>query len=151
MDSQNIFQVMLYILDLTVFFATILVIGYFFWGNLTWITSQGDPLSLEAARGKVTGSIVGAVILTPIYIIIWPYSSITRYTLPIVIAFISIIVFATILATFQIYRDKRQTRIEQELLKKIGKEEMAIIQDAEDYVNNIITISNTKTDESVAT
>jgi len=150
MDRQNIFQVTLYVLDLTVFFATILVIGYFFWSVLTWLTSGGDPLELEAARGKITGSIVGAVILTPIYIIIWPYSSITRYTLPIIIAFISIIVFATILATFQIYRDKRQTRIKRELLKKIGKEEAAIIQDAEDHVNNIITILNAKTDGSVA-
>ncbi len=51
------------VLNLVFFFALILVLIYLVWGGIQWITSGGDKAGTEAARGKITGAIVGIIIV----------------------------------------------------------------------------------------
>lgn len=43
--------------------AALLVLLYLLWGAIEWITSGGDKGKLEAARNKITQSIIGIVVL----------------------------------------------------------------------------------------
>lgn len=51
------------VLNLVFFFALILVLIYLLWGGIQWITAGGDKQGTEAARGKITGAIVGIIIV----------------------------------------------------------------------------------------
>ncbi|MDQ3098324.1 MAG: hypothetical protein M3Q44_01105 [bacterium] len=51
------------VMGLVFFFALILVLIYLVWGGIQWITSGGDKAGTEAARGKITGAIVGIIIV----------------------------------------------------------------------------------------
>lgn len=43
--------------------AGILVLLYLLWGGLQLMTSGGDPKAIQAARDKITGALVGLVII----------------------------------------------------------------------------------------
>ena len=51
------------VMNLVFFFALILVLIYLVWGGIQWMTSGGDKAGTEAARGKITGAIVGIIIV----------------------------------------------------------------------------------------
>ena len=51
------------VMNLVFFFALILVLIYLVWGGIQWMTSGGDKAGTEAARGKITGAIVGLIIV----------------------------------------------------------------------------------------
>jgi len=49
--------------------AGILVFAYLIWGGIEWITSGGDSGKTEKARNKITGAIIGLIILVSAYAI----------------------------------------------------------------------------------
>jgi uncharacterized membrane protein YtjA (UPF0391 family) len=59
----NIASAIQSVMNLVFFFALILVLIYLVWGGIQWITSGGDKAGTEAARGKITGAIVGIIIV----------------------------------------------------------------------------------------
>jgi len=59
----SIGQAIASVMNLVFFFALILVLIYLVWGGIQWITSGGDKAGTEAARGKITGAIVGIIIV----------------------------------------------------------------------------------------
>lgn len=68
------------VMNLVFFFSLILVLIYLIWGGIQWITSGGDKAGTEAARGKITGAIVGIIIVAvafAIYQIIAQFVGIT--------------------------------------------------------------------------
>lgn len=50
--------------------GAILVLVYFLWGAIEWITSGGDSGKLEAARGKMLHAFIGMLLLVSAYTII---------------------------------------------------------------------------------
>lgn len=54
------------ILSFSMLIAAILVLLYLIWGAFEWITSQGDKSKLESARQKITGAILGIVVLATV-------------------------------------------------------------------------------------
>ncbi len=60
---RDINQAINSVMNLAFFFALILVLIYLVWGGIQWITSGGDKAGTEAARGKLTGAIVGIIIV----------------------------------------------------------------------------------------
>ena len=57
------------ILSFVLVIAGILVFAYLVWGGIEWITSGGDSGKTEKARNKITGAIIGLVILVASYAI----------------------------------------------------------------------------------
>jgi hypothetical protein len=57
------------VLNLVFFFALVLVLIYLIWGGIQWITAGGDKQGTEAARGKITGAIVGIIIVATAFAI----------------------------------------------------------------------------------
>lgn len=55
--------------------GAIMVIGYFLWGAVEWITSGGDTGKLDKARQKMTHAAIGMIILVSSFIIIGFISS----------------------------------------------------------------------------
>jgi len=53
----------------------ILVIGYFLWGAIEWILSEGDKSKLEKARQKMMNAAIGMIILVSSFVIIGFVSS----------------------------------------------------------------------------
>ncbi|GIW59165.1 MAG: hypothetical protein KatS3mg087_0231 [Patescibacteria group bacterium] len=51
------------VMQLVFFFSLMLVLIYLVWGGIQWITAGGDKAGLEAARGKITGAIVGLIVV----------------------------------------------------------------------------------------
>lgn len=51
------------VMNLVFFFALLLVLIYLVWGGIQWITAGGDKAGLEAARGKITGAIIGIIVV----------------------------------------------------------------------------------------
>lgn len=51
------------VMNLVFFFALLLVLIYIVWGGIQWITAGGDKAGLEAARGKITGAVVGLIVV----------------------------------------------------------------------------------------
>ncbi len=49
-------------------FAGLLLFAYLIWGGFSYLTSGGDPKSMEQAKGKVTNAIVGFII---VFIAFW--------------------------------------------------------------------------------
>ena len=41
----------------------ILALAFLVWGGISWITSGGDKAKLQSARSKITGAIVGLILL----------------------------------------------------------------------------------------
>lgn len=60
---QSISEALSKVMELVFFFALVLVLIYLVWGGIQWITSGGDKAGTEAARGKITGAIVGIIIV----------------------------------------------------------------------------------------
>lgn len=60
---NNISDAIAGVMNLVFFFALLLVLVYLVWGGIQWITAGGDKAGLEAARGKITGAIVGIIIV----------------------------------------------------------------------------------------
>lgn len=60
---NNITDAIAGVMNLVFFFALLLVLIYLVWGGIQWITAGGDKAGLEAARGKITGAIVGIIIV----------------------------------------------------------------------------------------
>jgi hypothetical protein len=50
--------------------GAIMVLVYFAWGALDWITAAGDKGKLETARNKITNSIIGIIILVSSFTLI---------------------------------------------------------------------------------
>lgn len=61
---KNLGEAITNVMNLVFFFALILVLVYLIWGGIQWITSGGDKAGTEAARGKITGAIVGIIIVS---------------------------------------------------------------------------------------
>lgn len=57
------------VMNLVFFFALLLVLVYLVWGGVQWITAGGDKAGTEAARGKITGAIVGIIIVATAFAI----------------------------------------------------------------------------------
>lgn len=57
------------IINIVFFFGLILVLIYLIYGGIQWITSGGDMAGTEAARGKITGAILGIVIIAIAFVI----------------------------------------------------------------------------------
>ncbi len=57
------------LLSFVLVIAGILVFAYLVWGGIEWITSGGDSGKTEKARNKITGAIIGLVILVSSYAI----------------------------------------------------------------------------------
>ncbi len=57
------------LLSFVLVIAGILVFAYLVWGGIEWITSGGDSGKTEKARNKITGAIIGLVILVASYAI----------------------------------------------------------------------------------
>lgn len=49
--------------------AAALTFFYLIWGAIKWITAAGDKSKVEDARNKITGAIVGLLILAAVYAI----------------------------------------------------------------------------------
>ena len=52
------------VVNLVFFFALVLVLIYLLWGGIQWITAGGDKSGLDSARGKITGAVVGIIIVS---------------------------------------------------------------------------------------
>jgi NADH:ubiquinone oxidoreductase subunit 6 (subunit J) len=50
--------------------GAIIVLVFFIWGAIEWITSGGDKGKLENARNKITQAIVGLIILVGSFVIL---------------------------------------------------------------------------------
>jgi NADH:ubiquinone oxidoreductase subunit 6 (subunit J) len=50
--------------------GAILVLVFFIWGALEWITSGGDKGKLENARNRITQAVVGLIILVGSFVIL---------------------------------------------------------------------------------
>lgn len=80
---RSINQAISSVMNLVFFFALILVLIYLVWGGIQWITSGGDKAGTEAARGKITGAIVGIIIVSvafAIYTILLNFVGVTQST-----------------------------------------------------------------------
>ena len=51
-------------------FAGILLILYMLWGGILLMTSQGDPKKTQEAKGKITGGIIGIVLVLFAFLIV---------------------------------------------------------------------------------
>ena len=47
-----------------------MVLIYFLWGGIEWITAGGDTAKVQKARDRITQSIIGLVILVASFVII---------------------------------------------------------------------------------
>jgi hypothetical protein len=43
--------------------AILMVLIFFVWGSIEWITSAGEKSKVESARNKITGAIIGLIVL----------------------------------------------------------------------------------------
>ena len=50
--------------------AALLVLGYLIMGGIEWITAGGDKGKTESARNKITGAIIGLIILAASFAIL---------------------------------------------------------------------------------
>jgi hypothetical protein len=50
--------------------GAIMVLVYFIWGAIEWITSGGDKGKTEAARNRITNAVIGLIILVSSFTII---------------------------------------------------------------------------------
>ncbi|HCC84476.1 MAG TPA: hypothetical protein DEP87_02240 [Candidatus Pacebacteria bacterium] len=55
--------------------GSLLVLVYFAWGAIEWITSGGDKGKVENARNKITNSLIGIIILVSSFTIIGFFSN----------------------------------------------------------------------------
>jgi len=67
--SSDVGDIFNKVLGFVLVIAGILVFAYLIWGGVEWITSGGDSGKTEKARNKITGAIVGLVILVSAYAI----------------------------------------------------------------------------------
>ncbi|MFZ1721061.1 MAG: hypothetical protein WAU07_00995 [Microgenomates group bacterium] len=58
------------VLSFVMIIAALLVFLYLIWGGIEWITSGGDKGKTESARNKITGAVVGMIILAASYAIL---------------------------------------------------------------------------------
>lgn len=63
----NIFSLGIQLMILT---ALILAIFFIIWSGIAWITSEGDKQKLQAARSRLTYSIIGLVIVLAGFLIV---------------------------------------------------------------------------------
>ena len=65
--GENIFS-----LGITLMIITAIIIAIFFliWSGIQWITSEGDKQKLQAARNRLTYSIIGLVIVLVAFFIV---------------------------------------------------------------------------------
>ncbi len=59
-----------FVLRVVMVIAALLVFAYLIWGGIEWITSGGEKSKTEAARNKITGAVVGLIILAASYAIL---------------------------------------------------------------------------------
>jgi uncharacterized membrane protein YtjA (UPF0391 family) len=81
---NTISQAISSVMNLVFFFSLILVLVYLVWGGIQWITSGGDKAGTEAARGKITGAIVGIIIVAvafAIYTVLLNFVGVTGSTI----------------------------------------------------------------------
>lgn len=55
------------VMNLVLFIAALLVLGYLIWGGVQWITSGGDKGKTEEARNKITSAIIGLAVVAASY------------------------------------------------------------------------------------
>lgn len=58
------------VIQLIMFLAGLLFLAYLLIGGLSWITSNGDPKAVAAARSRITNAFIGLVIVASTYAII---------------------------------------------------------------------------------
>lgn len=63
--------------------AVLLVLGFFLWGAIEWITSGGDKSKVEGARNKITNAAIGLIVLaatTAVFLLIEEFLGIDLLT-----------------------------------------------------------------------
>jgi hypothetical protein len=58
------------LISLTFIFAALAFFFMFIIGGIQWITSGGDKVAAESARGRITAAIIGLVIVFSVYAIL---------------------------------------------------------------------------------
>lgn len=58
------------VLSFVMVIAALLVFMYLIWGGIEWITAGGDKGKTESARNKITGAILGLIVLAASYAIL---------------------------------------------------------------------------------
>ena len=67
---QDITDAISNIMKLVFIVAIVLLLFYFIWGGIKWLTSGGDKAQTEAARSHLTAAIIGFAIVALAYAIV---------------------------------------------------------------------------------
>lgn len=54
---------------LAIIVAALLFLGWFIWGAIEWLTSEGKKESVQAARSKITNAFIGLVLVLAAYLV----------------------------------------------------------------------------------
>jgi hypothetical protein len=68
--ALNVGGLINFALQVVMVIAALLVFFYLIWGGIEWITSGGEKGKTEAARNKITGAVVGLIILAASFAIL---------------------------------------------------------------------------------
>jgi hypothetical protein len=83
-DSQQLFGTFIgQVLEAVMVIALIAVLIFLVWGGIEWITSGGEKSKIEAARNKMTGAIIGLIVLASslgIYMLIQRFIGVELFT-----------------------------------------------------------------------
>ncbi|MFH0863777.1 MAG: hypothetical protein V1858_01660 [Candidatus Gottesmanbacteria bacterium] len=55
------------LLSIGIIIAFILVLLYFVWGGIEWMSSGGDKAGLESARNRITNALIGLIIVVSVW------------------------------------------------------------------------------------
>ena len=62
-DGSKFINYMVYLWKVSINLGALVVIAYFIWGAIEWITAGSDGKKTEQARQKITNAVIGLVIL----------------------------------------------------------------------------------------
>lgn len=57
-------------IDVMIFVAAFLVLGYLFYGGWKWMTSQGDKKAIEEARDTIIWSVIGMIVVALAFLVV---------------------------------------------------------------------------------
>lgn len=57
-------------IDVMLFLAAFLALGYIFYGGWKWMTSEGDKKKLEEARNTIIFSLIGLIVMALAYLMV---------------------------------------------------------------------------------
>lgn len=62
-NTSSLNSLIVKFLSVAIMIGALLLLMYLIWGGIEWITSGGDKSKTEKARDKITGAIVGILVL----------------------------------------------------------------------------------------